>query len=47
MSRVALADLLDQIGPAFVLGHSQGGPFCWLAGDVRPDKISRIISYRT
>ena len=24
MSRIALAELLDLIGPAFVLGHSQG-----------------------
>ena len=44
MSRVALADLLDQVGPAFVLGHSQGGPFCWLAGDVRPDKVLGLIA---
>ena len=44
MSRVALADLLDQIGPAFVLGHSQGGPFCWLAGDVRPDKVLGLLA---
>jgi len=44
MSRVALADLLDRIGPAFVLGHSQGGPFCWLAGDVRPEKILGLIA---
>ena len=42
MSRVALAELLDLIGLAFVLGHSQGGPFCWLAGDVRPKKNIRF-----
>lgn len=44
MSRVALADLLDRIGSAFVLGHSQGGPFCWLAGDVRPEKVLGLIA---
>ena len=44
MSRVALAELLDLIGPAFVLGHSQGGPFCWLAGDVRPKKILGLLA---
>jgi len=44
MSRVALAELLDLVGPAFVLGHSQGGPFCWLAGDVRPKKILGLLA---
>ena len=44
MSRIALAELLDLIGPAFVLGHSQGGPFCWLAGDVRPEKVLGLLA---
>ena len=26
------------------MGHSQGGPFCWLAGDVRPEKILGLLA---
>ena len=32
----AAAALLDQIGPAIVLTHSQSGPFGWLIVDARP-----------
>jgi pimeloyl-ACP methyl ester carboxylesterase len=30
------AALLDKIGPAIILTHSQSGPFSWLIPDVRP-----------
>ena len=44
MSKKALADLIDLIGETAVLGHSQGGPFCWLASDVRPEKVKACVA---
>ena len=44
MSKIALSDLIDQIGDTAVLGHSQGGPFCWLAADVRPKQVKACIA---
>jgi pimeloyl-ACP methyl ester carboxylesterase len=44
MSRVALKELLSIAGKSCVLGHSQGGPFCWLAGDVAPSNIQALIA---
>ena len=38
MSKIALSDLIDQIGDTAVLGHSQGGPFCWLAMMLGPNE---------
>jgi hypothetical protein len=32
--------LLDRIGPAIVVTHSQAGPFGWLLADARPSGIS-------
>ena len=47
MSKIALAELVDLIGHSAVLGHSQGGPFCWIAADLiaqaEHDKLSQSI----
>jgi len=42
MMREAGAVLLDRIGPAILLTHSQGGPFGWTIADARP-KLARGI----
>jgi pimeloyl-ACP methyl ester carboxylesterase len=36
--------LLDEIGPAIVLTHSQSGPFGWLIADARPGLVKAILS---
>lgn len=36
--------LLDRIGPAIVLVHSQTGPFGWAIGDGRPDSVKAIVA---
>lgn len=36
--------LLDKIGPAVLLTHSQSGSFGWLMADLRPDLVKGIIS---
>ena len=36
LTRDAGAVLLDRIGPAILLTHSQSGPFGWLIADARP-----------
>jgi pimeloyl-ACP methyl ester carboxylesterase len=38
------AALLDKIGPAIVLTHSQSGAFGWLIGDARPQLVKAIIA---
>ena len=38
------AQLLDKIGPAILVTHSQAGPFGWLIADVRPDKVKGILA---
>jgi pimeloyl-ACP methyl ester carboxylesterase len=38
------AALLDKIGPAIVLTHSQSGPFGWLIADARPKLVKGIIA---
>ena len=43
-SRDAGIALLDQIGPAVVLVHSQSGPFAWLLADARPDLVQGIVN---
>ena len=40
----ALVALLERIGPAIVVTHSQGGQMGWLAG-VKSDHVKAIISY--
>src|SRR3954469_1653200 len=38
------AALLDKIGPAVVLTHSQSGPFGWLIADARPELVKGIVA---
>jgi pimeloyl-ACP methyl ester carboxylesterase len=38
------AALLDKIGPAIVLTHSQSGAFGWLIADARPQLVKGIIA---
>ena len=38
------AALLDKIGPAIVLTHSQSGPFGWLIADARPQLVKGVIA---
>ena len=40
----AFVALLDRIGSAILLLHSQGGPYGWGVGDARPDKVKAIIA---
>ena len=40
----AAAALLDHIGPAIVLTHSQSGPFGWLIADARPKLVKAIVA---
>ena len=43
-NRDAGAALLDKIGPAIVLTHSQSGPFGWLIADARPQLVKAIVA---
>jgi len=36
--------LLDKIGPAFVMVHSAGGPFGWLVANERPGMVKAIMN---
>jgi pimeloyl-ACP methyl ester carboxylesterase len=38
------AALLDKIGPAIVLTHSQSGPYGWLIADARPQLTKAVIA---
>ena len=40
----AAAALLDRIGPAIIVTHSQAGPFGWLIADARPKLVKSIIA---
>ena len=42
LNRDALVALLDKIGPAVVMTHSQGGAFGWPVADARPDLVKAI-----
>jgi len=42
--QAAGAALLDKIGPAIVLTHSQAGPFGWLLADARPKLVKGIVA---
>lgn len=42
--REAGASLLDRIGPAILLTHSQAGPFGWLLADARPQLVKAIVA---
>jgi pimeloyl-ACP methyl ester carboxylesterase len=39
-----VAVLLDRIGPAIVLTHSQSGPFGWLIADARPKLVKAVVA---
>jgi pimeloyl-ACP methyl ester carboxylesterase len=43
-NRDAGAALLDKIGPAIVLTHSQSGSFGWLIADARPQRVKAIVA---
>jgi pimeloyl-ACP methyl ester carboxylesterase len=36
--------LLDRIGPAILVTHSQAGPFGWLLADARPQSVKGIVA---
>lgn len=44
MMRDAGAALLDRIGPAILLTHSQGGPFGWTIADACPKLVKGILA---
>ena len=44
LSQLALNALFDQIGPAFLITHSQGGSHGWLVADSRPGPIRGLIA---
>lgn len=43
-NRVAGAALLDRIGPAFLLTHSQAGPYGWGIAELRPTLVKGILA---
>ncbi len=44
LMRTAGAALLDEIGEAVVLFHSQAGPLGWQMGDARPDLVKALVA---
>jgi pimeloyl-ACP methyl ester carboxylesterase len=44
LMRNASAALLDEIGPAIVVTHSQSGKFGWHIADVRPELVRALIA---
>lgn len=44
LMRDAGAALLDRIGPAILLTHSQAGPFGWVIADARPKLVKAIVA---
>ena len=46
LNQAAGAALLDRIGPAIVLVHSQSGPFGWLIGDTPPKLVKGYRQHR-
>jgi pimeloyl-ACP methyl ester carboxylesterase len=42
--KAAGAALLDKIGPAIVLTHSQSVQFGWLIADARPDRVKALLA---
>jgi len=44
LNRDAGAALLDRIGPAILLTHSQSGTFGWLLADARPALVKAIVA---
>jgi pimeloyl-ACP methyl ester carboxylesterase len=44
MNRDAIVQLLDKIGPAVLLTHSQSGAFGWPVADRRPNLVKAIVA---
>jgi pimeloyl-ACP methyl ester carboxylesterase len=44
LTRDALVVLLDRIGPAIVMTHSQAGAFGWPVADARPNLVKAILA---
>ena len=44
LNRDAIVSLLDKIGPAILLTHSQSGAFGWPVADARPDLVKAILA---
>jgi len=44
MNRDALIALLEKIGPAIVMTHSQSGAYGWPLADARPDLVKAIVA---
>jgi pimeloyl-ACP methyl ester carboxylesterase len=44
LNRDAGAALLDRIGPAILLTHSQSATFGWLVADARPSLVRAIVA---
>jgi pimeloyl-ACP methyl ester carboxylesterase len=44
LNQQAAAALLDRIGPAIILTHSQSGPFGWLIADARPKLVKAVVA---
>lgn len=40
----ALIALLDQIGPAVLVTHSQSGPYGWVVADQRPQSVKAVVA---
>src|SRR6188508_1730224 len=44
LNRDALVALIDRIGPAILMVHSQAGAFGWPVADARPDQVKAILA---
>src|SRR5439155_4713403 len=44
LNRDAIVALLEKIGPAILLTHSQSGAFGWPVADARPDLVKAILA---
>lgn len=44
LNRDAIVSLLEKIGPAVLLTHSQSGAFGWPVADTRPDLVKAIVA---
>jgi pimeloyl-ACP methyl ester carboxylesterase len=44
LNQQAVGALLDRIGPAIILTHSQSGPFGWLIADARPKLVKAVVA---
>jgi pimeloyl-ACP methyl ester carboxylesterase len=44
LNQAALSALLDKIGPAIIMTHSQSGPFGWEIAEKRPTLVKAILA---